>query len=335
MVSELPKVSIVIPTLNSDKTLRECLESIKNQEYPKDEMEVLIIDGGSTDNTKPIAEKYGCRIVENPKKIGDAGKAIGIRNSGGEIIALIDSDNILPDKHWISKMVKVFEDDEISASEPIEYTWRKKDGYITRYCALIGMNDPFCLFQGNYDRMCKLTGKWTELQVEEEDRGSYLKVKLFPEEIPTIGANGFLVRRRVLDAVGFGEYFFDIDFVQNMVNQEFNKIAKVKVGIVHIYVKGFWDFIKKQRRRIRDFLFFRRTGLRTYKWKLKPVSILKFSLYTVLLVPLLLQSIEGFRKKPDNAWFFHVPACITTIVVYAGFFFLSFVNNKPESRKKW
>jgi len=55
-------------------------------------------------------------------------------------------------------MTEPFQDREIAGVEPLHYTYRKEDGYITRYSAMLGMNDPLCLFLGNYDRMCMVTG---------------------------------------------------------------------------------------------------------------------------------------------------------------------------------
>jgi len=49
-----PLVSVIIPTLNSAKTLKDCLESIVAQDYPKDKIEIIIADGSSTDGTLEI-----------------------------------------------------------------------------------------------------------------------------------------------------------------------------------------------------------------------------------------------------------------------------------------
>lgn len=54
----LLSISIVIPTYNCGNFLNFCLDSIVNQEYSKDLIEILIIDGGSTDNTVETAQKY-------------------------------------------------------------------------------------------------------------------------------------------------------------------------------------------------------------------------------------------------------------------------------------
>ena len=73
-------VSIVIPTLNSERTLDECLRSIAAQDVPRGSYEIVIADGGSTDGTLAIASARGVdRVVGNPLKTGEAGKAAGIR----------------------------------------------------------------------------------------------------------------------------------------------------------------------------------------------------------------------------------------------------------------
>jgi len=156
-------ISIVIPTLNSQRTLEACLKSIAMQDYPHDLLEVIIADGGSTDRTLYMVgdfrETSGIKtsICENPLKTGEAGKAVGVRKARNELVALIDLDNVLPDMLWFRKMTKPFVDTEIFGCKPIEYTHRRQDNYITRYCALMGMNDPLCYFIGNYDRKNYIT----------------------------------------------------------------------------------------------------------------------------------------------------------------------------------
>lgn len=55
-------VSIVIPTKNNADTIEKCLASIRNLDCPC-ELEVIIVDGNSTDGTVEIAKKYGCKII--------------------------------------------------------------------------------------------------------------------------------------------------------------------------------------------------------------------------------------------------------------------------------
>lgn len=332
----LPGVSIVIPTYNSEATLEKCLDSINNQDYPAEKMEIIIADGGSTDKTLEIAGEYTNKNFHNPLRTGEAGKAVGVKHAKGEIIALIDSDNILPAKDWLIKMVKPFEDEEIAGTEPLYYTYRKQDGYITRYCALLGMNDPLCLFVGNYDRFCLITNKWTEMEVKEEDKGDYLKIELKERQLPTIGANGFLVRRELLEKCSVVDYLFDIDIVYELTKQGYNKFAKVKTGIIHIFSGDVRTFIKKQRRRIKDYAYYKKTGLRKYPWSaLGKLKVSKFVFYTGLMIPLLVQAFKGWLRERDKAWLFHIPACWITLVVYGFGNIQKLFKTEPEDRSKW
>jgi glycosyltransferase involved in cell wall biosynthesis len=330
-----PSISIITPTYNSAKTLADCLESIKNQDYRGD-IEIIIADGGSTDSTLEIARKYTDNIYPNPLKTGEAGKAAGVKHATNEIIALIDSDNILPSRDWLSRMTEPFQDREIAGTEPLYYTYRKEDGYITRYCAMLGMNDPLCLFLGNYDRMCMVTGKWTEMPVIQEDKGNYLKIELDDKKLPTIGANGFLVRRDALMGCSIGDYLFDIDIVYELITQRKNKFAKVKVGIVHLFSGDVFTFIKKQRRRIKDYAYYKEQKLRKYPWgSLGKMKLLKFIVYTIIILPLVSQLLRGYWQKQDRAWWFHIPACWITLNVYGFGAVRNMIHTAEEDRSRW
>ncbi|MEM3737525.1 MAG: glycosyltransferase [Candidatus Bathyarchaeia archaeon] len=330
-------MSVIIPTLNAAKTLQLCLESIRNQDYPKEKLEIIIVDGGSTDSTVEIAKIYAVdKIISNPLRTGEAGKAAGLKVAVNDLIALIDSDNILEGQDWLNKMTAPFVDEEIAGTEPLYFTYRRGDGYITRYCALLGMNDPLCLFLANYDRYSLVTGRWTGLNVEEEDRGSYLKIRLREDQIPTMGANGFLVRRELLQDCHVGDYFFDIDVVYELVKRGHVNFAKVKLGVVHLFAPSLSTFIRKQRRRIRDYRHYKRLNLRVYPWAaVSKIKLVKFIAYTTLLVPLIAQILKGSRRMRDWAWLFHIPACWITLITYASEFVLGGFKATPEDRSKW
>lgn len=340
-------VSIVIPTLNSGRTLKDCLESIVGQDYPKDRVEVVIADGGSTDSTLAIVDslenRINMRVVPNRLKTGEAGKAEGVKAAKNEILAFIDSDNILPDRAWLKRMVEPFEDPEIIGAEPIGYTYRLNDGYITRYCALLGMNDPLCLFLGNYDRHCTLTGRWTEMPKKEEDKGDYLKIDLDRKNLPTIGANGFFINRSALEGLGIGDYLFDIDVIYELLNQNGSavnstnkKFAKVKTGIIHIFSGDMRSFARKQRRRVRDYLYYNKLDIRKYPWGgAVRLKLLKFVLSCLTVIPLLNQSVKGYRKKPDGAWFFHPLACWITLWEYGLGRIKGIFSVKEMERERW
>jgi len=338
--SRMPTVSVILPTLNSARTLAECLAAIRAQQYPRECLEIVVADGGSTDDTLAIARRFEVdRIVENPLRTGEAGKAAAIAASTGELLALIDSDNVLTSPDWLSRMVAPFADTGVFASEPISYERRASDPALTRYFALLGMNDPLCLFVGNYDRYCAVTGRWTGLDIAVEDRCDYLLARLSPEAVPTVGANGCLIRRAVLGDLAWTPYYFDIDIIQQAVSAGHSGFAKVKCGIVHLYAGRLRDFARKQDRRIRDFLHFSGERQRSYPWKRRGTTggVLRFCATTVTVLPLLVQMARGARRVPDRAWLCHLPVCWITLWCYGRAVLLGAIAGRRgvASRDHW
>ena len=334
------KLSIVIPVLNSEKTLGECLSAIRAQDVPREQYEIVLADAGSADATLDIARAQGVDvIVANPLKTGEAGKTAGIKAARGELIALIDSDNILPDPSWLSRLLAPFQDPDVIAAEPIEYTVRAQDPAPTRYFALLGMNDPICLFTRNYDRLSGVTGTWTGLPVATEDKGDWLKLRLTERTLPTIGANGFVFRRTLLEGTHWDPYLFDIDILFERIQREGGVcVAKVKTGIVHLYCARLADFARKQRRRIRDFLFFAQEKQRSYPWdRQRKMGILLFCLATVTVVPIAVQAAIGYCRRPDKAWLYHVPVCWITLWIYGWGVLAKILGRRqaPVDRAHW
>ena len=85
-------VSITIPTYNSEKTLRRALQSIRAQTYPN--IELILIDSNSTDNTLKIAEDFGAKVYQYEGTLLGA-RGVGARKAKGKYILLVDSDQIL------------------------------------------------------------------------------------------------------------------------------------------------------------------------------------------------------------------------------------------------
>jgi len=110
MNSELPLVSIIIPTRNEENYIEQCLNSILDNDYPKDKLEIIVVDGMSEDRTQEIAATYSTKYrfiqyLENPKRIAPTALNLGIRHATGDIIIRMDAHNLYsPD--YISKCVK-------------------------------------------------------------------------------------------------------------------------------------------------------------------------------------------------------------------------------------
>lgn len=105
-------ISIVIPTKNNGDVLEKCLGSIEGLDYPADEVEVLIVDGHSTDNTVEIARKYRCKVIFEDRGTISYARDIGVQDARGEFIAFTDADCVV-DINWLRNLIKHFGDKEV------------------------------------------------------------------------------------------------------------------------------------------------------------------------------------------------------------------------------
>ena len=95
-------ISIIIRTYNEERYLRELLETIKVQELPYSETEIIIVDSGSTDRTLPIAESFDCKITHISKKDFTFGRSLnhGCEIARGDILVFI-SGHCIPVKNGL------------------------------------------------------------------------------------------------------------------------------------------------------------------------------------------------------------------------------------------
>jgi glycosyltransferase involved in cell wall biosynthesis len=335
-MSDLPGVSILIPTLNAERYLEDCLRSIRSQDYPQELVEIISADAGSVDGTLELLKRYHVdRVVPNPGVTGEAARAILNQLATHELILSIDADNYLVGADWLRRMARPLQEDAtVFAVEPLRWDYTRSDPPLNRYFALTGINDPVSLFMGNYGRFSYLTGTWTEVRHTEQRRDGYFVAELEPGHVPTMGANGFLVRTSVLRQNPVTDFYFDIDVVNELVAAGHRRIAKVDVALGHHFARDLASFRRKTRRRIDDFLYWR--AQRRYPWLSSGRRpIVRFVVYTVLVVPLLWQSAKGWMKVRDGAWLYHVPVCWTTLWIYAWAVVRSGLRRAPYSREGW
>jgi glycosyltransferase involved in cell wall biosynthesis len=105
-----PKISIIIPILNEEEYISVCLNSILQSDYPQNSMEILLVDGISTDDTRTIIQKYQERyshiqLLDNPKKIVPVAMNIGIAHAQGDYIVRLDAHAEYPE-NYISSLLE-------------------------------------------------------------------------------------------------------------------------------------------------------------------------------------------------------------------------------------
>ena len=119
----LPGVSIIVPTLNSGSTIDECLRSVLELDYPKELLEVIVIDGGSTDDTMEVAKGHPVKVVYSQLNPPEAYNMV-MKDIEFPIIGLVDSDAKV-EKQWLMKLVKLLDDPKVAGASGTVDTWNK------------------------------------------------------------------------------------------------------------------------------------------------------------------------------------------------------------------
>jgi cellulose synthase/poly-beta-1,6-N-acetylglucosamine synthase-like glycosyltransferase len=108
MTEEYPKVSFIIPLLNEEKTLQQCLDSLLALEYPADKMEILFAIGSCSDNTRAIAEGYASKhlnimLLDNPTGNTSIGRNLCIKHATGEML-MNYSGHVIAEKNLLEEL---------------------------------------------------------------------------------------------------------------------------------------------------------------------------------------------------------------------------------------
>ena len=140
-MAQQPFISIIIPVRNFERTLQKTFEYLMNVDYPRDRMEIVIADGGSSDGTVPLIKKYQqkypfIKLVEIPNCPSPGyARNKALEKATGEFLFFTDGD-CAPCKEWIYEMLKHFQRDEkIGIVGGEIYTLRvEKDNLVEAWC---------------------------------------------------------------------------------------------------------------------------------------------------------------------------------------------------------
>lgn len=107
-------ITVICPIYNEEKYIARCIESIMEQDYPKDDMEVLFVDGMSTDKTRKVIAEYlpRCpylRVLDNPQRIVPYAMNKGIEAAKGEVIIRIDAHTSYERNYFSTLVCRLYE----------------------------------------------------------------------------------------------------------------------------------------------------------------------------------------------------------------------------------
>ncbi|MCW4030841.1 MAG: glycosyltransferase [Candidatus Bathyarchaeota archaeon] len=247
-----PSVTVVVPVRNGEKTIQPLLESLQKLDYKRNKVEVIVVDGNSTDKTQEIVKKYPVKLVVEEKKGLNLARNIGIKRSNGEIIAFTDSDCIVP-PNWITKIVENFKDTKVScvggSAKALE------NDFISEYA------------DNSIVRLMPFFTKREELE----------KVKPFFRH--PAGCN-MAFRRNIVEEVGYFDeeikYGFDeVEFADRVCKAGYKMVLDPSVLVWHKHRATLGDFLKQ------NFQYGKGSGL-VFKRKRLTDAVSKWSFFSIM-----------------------------------------------------
>lgn len=104
--TEQPFVSVIVPVFNGEETIRTCVESLLELDYPRDRFEVVVVDNRSTDRTRAVLREYPITLLEETETQSSyAARNLGIRRSRGDVLAFTDADCVV-EHGWLRAIVR-------------------------------------------------------------------------------------------------------------------------------------------------------------------------------------------------------------------------------------
>lgn len=324
-----PTITVVMISLNDEKILEGCLSSIRKQDYSQDLIKIIIVDGGSTDNTVNIVKKYDAEVIIRPdlKESPNIRAGMALTSAESDLILFVSADNRLQEEDVLSTMVRTLADREIVASETLRYGFHQTDPMLSKYFALIGGADPIAVGLRKADRGPFDRSGWHGYGAAE-DCDFYYKVN-FPKDIsriPTLGANGFLIKREFLEKTSLASSALHIDMCVELILQGHNKFAFLKdKHVIHFLDLKLLSFLK--RRLLYANMYYIENTDRIYSvfHKRDFVKLIIIVLCNITVVIPLLRAFKGYLNKKDVAWFLHPVVSFAFTVGYSLFFVKRFL----------
>jgi cellulose synthase/poly-beta-1,6-N-acetylglucosamine synthase-like glycosyltransferase len=128
-------VSVVVPAYNANSTISMCIESLLNLDYPKDKLEIILVDNNSSDETPDLIKAYPVTYLMEKKRGPAAARNTGAKFAKGEFIAFTDADCIVT-INWLKHLINGMENSNVAGcgGEVLPY---KVETSLDRYCAMM------------------------------------------------------------------------------------------------------------------------------------------------------------------------------------------------------
>jgi len=310
-MSSRPSFTYVLPALNAaGPSFERALGSIRSQTYPRDLVEILVADGGSTDSTRSDAERHGARVIENPNHLAEWGVKEGVLVATGEIVVVFAADNELVGDNWLERVAARFERDAQLAAVYGRLVSGADDPPLNKYVELI-QSEPLNWFL-NRNLETYLRGAATS--------DGFATFDVDPARPLIWGANGLAVRRAwALPIWARAGYVADVDAFHAMVRAGHSRVAYTMGPFVyHHQVATLGDYRRKWRRNATQHLV-AQADTRELDWVLVPGfrrRALLWAIYSIVPVFSVADALRLALRDRSLYWLYHPAVTFLQAVTY-------------------
>jgi glycosyltransferase involved in cell wall biosynthesis len=300
----LPRVSFIMPTLNAEALLENCLASIARQSWPRERYEIILADAHSTDSTRDIARKYGALVVDDDGKNMEEGKRLALGHATGEYIVFVDADNEITHADYIELAVKALSANPQALGVESYYLPSPR---MSSFCAylthLLHISDPIAWLMSANPQLVAREGE-VERWILPGGSFSY-----------PLGANGFVFRRADLESVQADEKFQDTHVALFLMKKGKREWLRIRGrGVHHYYIQTLWRFVQKRRRATVHFLRVQKEMPVNWMREKPLVPIWLAVVYCVTCIGPLWHTLRGVLRDRDARWLWHLPTCFGSVL---------------------
>src|SRR6266511_732768 len=304
--------TFVLPTLNASGPFFErALGSIRQQDYPRERVEIIVADGGSTDDTREVAKRSGARVIANPNRLAEWGVKEGMVRATNEIVVVFAADNELTDPGWLGRIGSLFAGQPRLSAAFGRLVSAADDPPLNKYIELV-QSEPLNWF----------LNRNLEWYLERTSPGphGFALFEVDPARPLVWGANVLAVRREhALPAWTREGYVADVDAFHSMVRAGHRLVAYTQDPYCfHHQVSTLGDLRRKWLRNARQHLVHQASS-RELDWVLVPEFRRRALLWAVyILVPVVSAADALWRAGRDRSiyWMYHPAASLLQTITY-------------------
>lgn len=330
-----------MPTLNSERTIRLALDSISKQHFDQNLIEVLVIDGGSTDQTRSIALEYGCRIIENPLIQPECAKHVGMFAARAEYAIFLDSDEVFESMDAIRLRIDILRE-RPDIKMVLTGGYVKPAGYSSINDYINIFSDPFSFFMYGISSGKEYYFKSFTMRYSLESETDSFAVVAFQKssQLPLVDicAGNAINLKYVKEA--YADSVSDVSIVPrifSLIAHDIGKIALLKNdSIIHYSSDSYRKYMKKLRWRVIVNIHFankvgvgfsNREDFQPLLFRLKKYLFIPYALS--LAIPLC-ESVYYMFLRKKFVCLLHFPLTVYTAALIVYQLFLKILNCPPK-----